>query len=378
MTIDERTPKNAEQAVFALRELYGRYGYTQYKMSKFEEYDLYMRNKDFLVGDGVITFTDTDGKLMALKPDVTLSIVKNSKDGVMQKVYYNENVYRISRSTHTFKEIMQTGLECIGDIDTYATAEAVLLAKKSLAAIGRDYILDISHLGVLSAETDALALSAEAQKAVITCVGEKNMHGIRAICLENGVDEAKTEAFIALVGTYGEPRCAMEKLSALVLCDEAKKALGELREVIEALDASGELAGVNVDFSVTSDMNYYSGIVFRGFIEGIPDGVLSGGCYDKLMEKMGRRARAIGFAVYLDLLERLDTRKKEYDADILLLYGEDASAGEVLRAVSMLSGKGRRVLAAKTRPENIRCRELVIYRNGGFEILEKNDCYSTS
>ena len=119
MTIDERTPKSAEQAVFALRELYGRYGYTQYKMSKFEEYDLYVRNKDFLVGDGVITFTDTDGKLMALKPDVTLSIVKNSKDGVMQKVYYNENVYRISRSTHTFKEIMQTGLECIGDIDAY-------------------------------------------------------------------------------------------------------------------------------------------------------------------------------------------------------------------------------------------------------------------
>ena len=191
--------------------------------------------------------------------------------------------------------------------------------------------------------------------------------------LQNGVDEAKTEAFIALVGTYGEPRRAMEKLSALVLCDEAKKALGELREVIEALDASGELAGVNVDFSVTSDMNYYSGIVFRGFIEGIPDGVLSGGSYDKLMKKMGRRARAIGFAVYLDLLARLDTRKKEYDADILLLYGEDASAGEVLRAVSMLSGKGRRVLAAKARPENIRCRELVIYRNGGFEILEKND-----
>ena len=373
MTIDERTPKSAEQAVFALRELYGRYGYTHYKMSKFEEYDLYMRNKDFLVGDGVITFTDTDGKLMALKPDVTLSIVKNSKDGVMQKVYYNENVYRISRSTHTFKEIMQTGLECIGDIDAYATAEAVLLAKKSLASIGRDYILDISHLGVLSAEADALALSAEAQKAVITCVGEKNMHGIRAICLENGVDEAKTEAFIALVGTYGEPRRAVEKLSALALCDEAKKALGELRDVVEALDASGELACVNVDFSVTSDMNYYSGIVFRGFIEGIPDGVLSGGSYDKLMQKMGRRARAIGFAVYLDLLERLDTRKKEYDADILLLYGEDASAGEVLRAVSMLSGKGRRVLAAKARPENIRCRELVIYRNGGFEILEKND-----
>ena len=373
MTIDERTPKNAEQAVSLLRELYSRYGYTQYKMSKFEEYDLYMRNKDFLVGDGVITFTDTDGKLMALKPDVTLSIVKNSKDGVMQKVYYNENVFRISRSTHTFKEIMQTGLECIGDIDVYATAEAVLLAKKSLSAISRDSILDISHLGVLSALTEELGLSDDAKKAIIACVGEKNMHGIREICRESGADEGKTETLVSLVSAYGAPRRVMEKLFSLSLGEKANAALRELCDVIEALDAAGELQGVNVDFSVTSDMNYYSGIVFRGFIEGIPDGVLSGGRYDKLMEKMGRRAGAVGFAVYLDLLERLDTSKKEFDADILLLYGEDAAAGEVLRAVSMLSGKGRRVLAAKARPESIRYRELVIYRNGGFEIIEKND-----
>ena len=108
MEFDEKVLKNGEYAVFELRALYQRYGYTQYKMSKFEEYDLYVQNKDFLVGDGVITFNDTDGKLLALKPDVTLSIIKKSKDegGVTQKVYYNENVYRISKNTHTFKEIM--------------------------------------------------------------------------------------------------------------------------------------------------------------------------------------------------------------------------------------------------------------------------------
>ena len=119
MILDEKVLKSEEQAVFELRALYRKYGYTQFKMSKFEEYDLYVKNKDFLVGDGVITFNDTDGKLLALKPDVTLSIIKNSKDesGGTQKVYYNENVYRISGSTHTFKEIMQTGLECIGAIE---------------------------------------------------------------------------------------------------------------------------------------------------------------------------------------------------------------------------------------------------------------------
>ena len=105
MSFGESLLKYDEKTVFSLRELYGKYGYSQYKMSKFEEYDLYVRNKDFLISDHVITFTDTNGKLMALKPDVTLSIIKNSKDlpETVQKVYYDENVYRVSKGIQSFK-----------------------------------------------------------------------------------------------------------------------------------------------------------------------------------------------------------------------------------------------------------------------------------
>ncbi len=374
MIYDERTPRGAEQAVFALRGLYRQYGYTQYKMSKFEEYDLYVRNKDFLVGDGVITFTDTDGKLMALKPDVTLSIIKNSKDDVrgMQKVYYNENVYRISRNTHTFKEIMQTGLECIGEIDVYAMAEVVLLALRSLETISRSSVLDLSHLGVLSALTEALAIPEEEKKNLISCVGEKNLHGIREICLAHGVGEEMTEKLTALVSVYGKPREVLMKLKTLSI-EGAESAVAELEAIISALEAAGVANRLRIDFSVVNDMNYYSGIVFRGFVEGIPDGILSGGRYDKLMQKMGRHAGAIGFAVYLDMLALLDTRKKEYDADIVLLYGDDADAGDVLRAMALLSGMGKTVLAEKEIPENIRYRELLSFRNGGLEILENHD-----
>ncbi|MBR4872505.1 MAG: ATP phosphoribosyltransferase regulatory subunit, partial [Clostridia bacterium] len=114
MSLYETVTKRDERALYELRSLYRRYGYAQYKMSKFEEYDLYVRNKSFLLSDHVITFTDTDGKLMALKPDVTLSIVKNSKDRTdgVRKVYYNENVYRVPKGDISFREIMQTGLEC--------------------------------------------------------------------------------------------------------------------------------------------------------------------------------------------------------------------------------------------------------------------------
>ena len=78
--MDETLLKREERAVFALRALYRRYGYLPFKMSKFEEYELYARNKDFLLSDRVITFTDLNGRLMALKPDVTLSILKNAEE----------------------------------------------------------------------------------------------------------------------------------------------------------------------------------------------------------------------------------------------------------------------------------------------------------
>ena len=131
----------------ALRALYNRYGYTQYRMSKFEEYDLYARNKDFLISEGVITFTDTNGRLMALKPDVTLSIVKNTRDEAegVQKLYYNENVYRVSGSTHSFREIVQLGLECIGDIDDYSIFEVLSLPANHVEIDGSGFVRSVDH-----------------------------------------------------------------------------------------------------------------------------------------------------------------------------------------------------------------------------------------
>lgn len=107
--MDTISLRQTEKIMYALRSLYESYGYTQYRMGKFEEYDLYVKNKSFLLSDHIIAFTDTDGKLMALKPDVTLSIVKNSperEDGV-RRVYYNENVYRVPKGGFSYKEIMQ-------------------------------------------------------------------------------------------------------------------------------------------------------------------------------------------------------------------------------------------------------------------------------
>jgi len=306
----DKVLSSEERAVFELRALYVGYGYAQYKMSKFEEYDLYVKNKDFLVSDNVITFTDTDGKLMALKPDVTLSIIKNSKDSPssLLKVCYDENVYRVSKGTKSFKELMQVGLECLGAVDEKAVTEILFLATESLKLISPSYVLDISSLDVAKGVMDDAGISFEGEKEILAHLAEKNVQGVVNVCLREGISEEKTETVKKLVTVYGNPEKVMETLFSLRLSKGTNDAIKRLGAIVDGLKKKGVLDRVRIDFSVVNNMKYYNGIVFKGFIEGVPTGILSGGQYDKLMEKMGKKSKAIGFAVYLDELGKLSDK----------------------------------------------------------------------
>ena len=357
-----------EGAVFALRSLYSGYGYSQYKMGKFEEYDLYVRNKSFLVSDHVITFTDMGGKLMALKPDVTLSIVKNSRDlpGKVQKVYYDENVYRVPRGGFSFREIMQVGLECIGDIDTYCVAEVLTLAAKSLSLISEDYVLDVSHLGVVSALIDRMNVSEMARGRILQCVGEKNAHGIDGILSDEGVDLAVADPLKKLMAADGD----CDKMMAMLddeICGAAAKELSDILCAVRSVLPEGK---IRIDFSVVNDMNYYNGIVFKGFVNGVSSSILSGGQYDNLMRKMGKRSDAIGFAIYMDLLDELESQVAEYDTDVVLLYDESADVATVSRVVNDLVMSGERVLARKTAPTKLKYKRMMQLKDGEVKTLE--------
>ncbi len=374
MNINTVPMKSEERISLLLRALYEQYGYAQYKMSKFEEYDLYVSNKDFLISDSVITFTDTNGKLMALKPDMTLSIVKNTKDavGTLSKVYYDENVYRVSKGTHSFKEIKQVGLECIGDLDAYSLYEVLMLAAESLQSISGECVLDISHLGLLSGVLESLGVSEDVQSDLLRCMGEKNPHELTAICKANAIQDEDIDLLKALISLYGTPKEVLPKLTSLLQGKIDGALLNNFTEILEAFQGSPLQSMLRIDFSVVSDMHYYNGIVFKGFVKGIPDSVLSGGQYDKLLQKMNRKAGAIGFAVYLDLLERMETTSKDFDVDILLLYTEGTTLCSLRDAVARLSARGDRVMVQRAVPEKLRARQVMKLTNGEVELLEDN------
>lgn len=385
-----QTLKKEDINMLSLRHLYEHFGYVHYKMNKFEEYDLYAENKDFLAGDKIITFTDTNGKLLALKPDVTLSIVKNYNDvpGVVRKVYYNENIYRTSKSTKTYKEIMQMGLECIGDLDIYQIAEVLILAAASLSVLsegasGGDtgsnsgsgrYILDVSHMGLIRGFLDELNLRPKHEEMFLSLLRKKNRHGIMTLFDSIGVDEELRETAITLASTYGSPESVLKTLETVSLNETMDKAVDEL-SVICSILADRDLDGVHLDFSLVNDMSYYNGVMFRGYIEGIPSGVLSGGQYDELLEKMDKRTSsdsgAIGFAINMDLINNFEDVQDEYDVDILLLYGQadasdDFDPADLAEKVSDLISRGYSVQAQKTFPERLKYKKLMEYTPGGM------------
>ena len=335
-----------------LEELSRKFGYAPYKMSRFEEYELYVRNKDFLQSDRVITFSGKDGRLLAMKPDVTLSIVKNAPEtpGAVRKVHYRENVYRMDRNSGNFREILQAGIECVGDVGFYEVAEVVYLAAKSLEALGEGTILSLSHVGLIRFCMDSSGLPASARSQALDCLRQKREQELRALCREHGADETLPVALLRAR--------TPDDLSPLLTADNAP--WQELRQII-ALLPTGK---VRLDFSLGNDMKYYSGLVFKGYVRGVPASVLSGGQYDRLLSHMGKNARAIGFALYLDQLEQLE-ETAEWDVDTLLLCG-GADPAEILAAAESLPGT---VLAVKAEPERRNWKQKAILEHGEVRYL---------
>lgn len=344
MEIELNSMRKEDEVSLVLGNLFESYGYKKYLMSRFEEYSLYMENKDFLISDKIITFTDAGGKLMALKPDVTLSIVKNAKaEKGVRKLYYIENVYRPARNLPEFRESEQIGLEAIGDIDGYTVYEVTRLALNALAAVDKDFILDISHVGFVSALIEGLGLDYEANEEIYGYVTGKNLHGLKAASARLGISEEAFSALETLTSVSGTLSEGIEKARKAVMNEGMRIALDELATLDKALRSTEYYDNVRLDFSFVNDTGYYNGIIFTGFTPAVPRPVLSGGRYDKLMKKFAKDAGAIGFAVYVDEIVSYYSRKADFDQDVFVEYACGADIAAVAAVADKLRAEGKSV-----------------------------------
>ena len=236
---------------------------------------------------------------------MTLSIAKTAQPapGETLRYYYHENVYRPSAESHTFQEIGQMGLEFLGGVGEAEVQQAVCLAAQSLGQLGTDWVLEVSHMGYLFGLLDALQVPEDARAGLLRKLGQKNAHELRAAALAAGLDEDAADTLCRVLTLCGGYADTLPRAEALCRNDAMRAAVAELQGLAGPLEQAG--GAIRLDLTLAGEMEYYNGLVFQGYLKALPRPLLKGGRYDLLMQQFTPGAGAIGFAVYLDELDRL-------------------------------------------------------------------------
>jgi ATP phosphoribosyltransferase regulatory subunit len=353
-----------EGVINSLIALYESRGYKKYKPSCFEEYALYLENRDFLISKNVIAFSDACGKLQALIPDVTLSLIKHCKreDGQTLKLYYNEKVYRQLAGGSEYKEISQTGVEIVGDIDDVSQAELCVLIAETLNTISCDYLIDISHMGFVQGLIEDCNLDDKSSSYLYDLLKNKNIHDFEEFAEQNNLSKKQIESFKTIATISGKASTVIKQVKNVALNAAMDKAISQLENILNLVENLGYGDKFNINFSIANNADYYNGIIFNGYLDGVPHAVLSGGRYDNLVAKFNKQGGAIGFALYLGELERY-FKIKRYAVNCIILYDDESS----LKALQLSNKKleqGITIKLCRSKPSDIIYDEVIDLREG--------------
>ena len=331
---------NENSIVSNLINIYERFGFKKIKLSKFEDYNLYNNNKDFLQTEHILTFMNLNGNLKSLRPDVTLSIVKkvlkdNEKE--TQKIYYIEDIYKIV--SNEYEEIPQVGVEIIGKLNNYSNLEIISMAIESLKSINKNYILEISNIDFISAIFDEINLEENLKIEILNNIYLKNKHDLEKL-LNKNVDCKYKKYILSFIELSGNYKDILKKLKSLIINKKMQKSYEELKSLSFVFELYNNFDKILLDFSIESQLGYYNGIIFKGYIKGNNDIILSGGRYDKLLNKFNSNKNAIGFAIYMDKL--YEKNKTSDFIDILILY-KSGDENILLNEVKKFMNKNKKV-----------------------------------
>ena len=332
-----------------IRKMYDSYGYKKISLPSFEEYDLYNENKDF-IDRNVLTVMSPNGKLLALRPDITLSVAKKvSKDQSLKysKIYYQENTYNLTKYVG-YEEDEQLGIELIGKESTFLDFEIINLAVKSLDIINKKSMIILSHAGFISSIFENFDLEYEIKEQILDCINRKNSHDIQKILKRNEhISENVKKLICKIPELSGNLENIEKELLKYEINGNTKKILSELKQLNSLLLKFHKKSKIIFDFSIVKNLNYYNGIILQGYIENFPNVILTGGRYDKLFEKFGVDTGAVGFAILTDGLKGYykDTDKKDFE--VLIAY-DNSDFEKLVEIVNDFQKKGLRV-----RTENI-------------------------
>ena len=324
---------------------FGQYGYLQIDTPALEYGGLYSEGDRFDL-DRLFKFSDCDGALLVLRPDMTMPIsrvVATKFAPGRYKLCYLGSTYRLTRRSNGLREFTQAGVEYMGASGTACDAEAVALAIESLLACGlEDFIIDIGHVGFFGGILKQLGLDEAKRRELAALVERKDVIGESLFAAREGLTSESMSLLAGLPMLFGDGS-VLERARDLCLNDEMKKSLDELDALNAALVKAGYGDRISYDLSLVGEMSYYSGLVFKGLCEGAGSSVLSGGRYDRLCDAFGRSVPSVGFAIAVDrLVDVLPANEPTQSVDeVIGCDGTPDGIAAALAYASAATSKGR-------------------------------------
>ena len=322
------------------------YGYSEVITPGLEFYDVFNGKTRYFPQEAMYKLIDGKNRLMVLRPDCTLPIARLAAtrlrgEELPLKLFYNQNIFMVNpKDSGRDDEISQCGIEILGGVTDAADYEALAIAAKALAACDEDFRLEIGDSGIFRELLENYECDADTAESIREWIETKNIPQLEANFADVKTDVEKAfKALPRLFGGFEVFKNAREFLHGEVLGQKLTHLEKLCRELAEIIPEDK----IRVDLGLANKKNYYTGIIFRGYVEGYGLPALSGGRYDTLLGDFGREAAAVGFAVNVEAAARVLLRKDKArfgQSPDVLVWGESGAEIAALKHCDELIAQG--------------------------------------
>lgn len=323
-------------------------GFSEVITPGLEFYDVFNQKSRYFPQESMYKLVDSKGRLLVVRPDSTMPIARVVSTRFREqplplRLYYSQNVFRSKPSMRgRSDEIRQTGIELIGSSSSRrADIEVIATAIEVLSSCGTDdFRLEIGHIGFFKELAAGLGADADTVEQIRSCIEVKNYPALNDL-LDAFGDNSAAKALKMLPRLFGGIE-VFDAAAELFSDEKTEKVLSELKYIYQSICSLGYDGKVTVDLGIVNKMDYYTGIVLKGYLSGFGDAVLSGGRYDKLLSEYGYDVSATGFAVNEDAVARVLSRENDYTpapADVLV-FGEDGYETAAVMHCRKLASEG--------------------------------------
>lgn len=284
------------------------YGYSSIDLPAIEYFDVFSSNIGTIPSNELFKFFDKEGNTLVLRPDFTPSIARvaatyfSECKETLRFVYSGSTFVNSSDLQGKLKESNEVGCELIGDKSVDADYEIISIILDIAKALKiDDFQISIGNVEFFKGLCKEFVFDEKTELDLRDMISNKNYFGAKGILDNSGIIDNVKESILSTLDLYGSDEC-LERALKVSSNERSNKAIERLRNLYMLLKKSGKEKYISFDLGMLSKYNYYTGIVFRGYTYGSGDAIFKGGRYDKLIEKFGKDAPAIGFSANTDRL----------------------------------------------------------------------------